>query len=51
MATSIQNFMINIKSNDFYKDILKDVEERFGTKKSLLLVGKNKKVAGTVMYA
>ena len=42
------SFIMNIKMNDFYKDIANDVENRFDTSNyevnRLLLVGRNKKV-------
>ena len=44
------NFIMNIKTNDFYKDITSDVENRFDTSnyevKRPLPTGKNKKVIG-----
>ena len=44
------SFIMNIKTNDFYKDISNDVDNRFDTSndevKRLLLMGKNKKVIG-----
>ena len=44
------NFIMNIKTNDFYKDISDDVDNRFDTSnyevKRPLLMGKNKKVIG-----
>ena len=44
------SFIINIKTNDFYKDISDDVDSRFDTSnyevKRPLLIGKNKKVIG-----
>ena len=44
------SFIMNIKTNDFYKDIANDVENRFGTSNyevnRPLPVGKNKKVIG-----
>ena len=44
------SFIMNIKTEDFYKDITNDVEKRFDTSNyecySLLLTGKNKKVIG-----
>ena len=44
------SFIMNIKTNDFYKDIANDVEIRFDTSNyevnRLLPVGKNKKVIG-----
>ena len=42
------SFIMNIKTNDFYKDIANDVENRFDTSNyevnRLLLMGRNKKV-------
>ena len=44
------SFVMNIKTNDFYKDISNDVEKRFDTSNyevnRLLPTGKNKKVIG-----
>ena len=44
------NFIINIKTEDFYKDIANDVGKRFDTLNyevnRLLSTGKNKKVIG-----
>ena len=44
------SFMMNIKTEDFYKDIANDVEKRFDTSNyevdKPLLTGKNKKVIG-----
>ena len=44
------SFIMNIKTNDFYKDISDDVDNRFDTSnyevKRPLLMGKNKKVIG-----
>ena len=44
------SFIMNIKTNDFYKDISDDVDNRFDTSnyevKRPLLIGKNKKVIG-----
>ena len=44
------SFVINIKTNDFYKDIASGVEKRFGTSNyecnRPLPIGKNKKVVG-----
>ena len=44
------SFIINIKTNDFYKDVSDDVECKFDTSnyevKRPLLIGKNKKVIG-----
>ena len=44
------NFIMNIKTNDFYEDIAHDVENRFDTSNCevnrLLPMGKNKKVIG-----
>ena len=44
------SFIMNIKTNDFYKDIANDVENRFDTPNyevnRLLPTGKNKKVIG-----
>ena len=44
------SFIMNIKTNDFYKDIANDVEKRFGTSNyevnRPLPTGKNKKVIG-----
>ena len=45
----IDNFITHVKTEDIYKDIAKDVGERFDTskyelKRSLLKVKKNKKV-------
>ena len=44
------SFILNIKTNDIYKDISDDVDNRFDTSnyevKRLLLMGKNKKVIG-----
>ena len=44
------SFIMNIKTNDFYKDIAIDVEDRFDTSnyevKRPLQIGKNKKVIG-----
>ena len=46
----MDSFIMNIKSNDFYKDISNDVENRFDTSnyevKRPLPTGKNKKVIG-----
>ena len=46
----IDSFIMNIKTNDFYKDISDDVDNRFYTSnyevKRPLLIGKNKKVIG-----
>ena len=46
------NFIINIKTNDFYEDIANDVENRFDTSNyevnRPLPMGKNKKVIGLV---
>ena len=46
----MDNFIINIKTNDFYKDISDDVDNRFDTSnyevKRPLPTGKNKKVIG-----
>ena len=48
--TDTNSFIINIKTNYFYKDIANDVENRFDTSnyevKRLLPMGKNKKVIG-----
>ena len=48
--TDTDSFVINIKTNDFYKDISQDVNERFDTSNytfdRLLPKGKNKKVTG-----
>ena len=48
--TDTDNFIINIKTNDFYKDITSDVENRFDTSNyevnRPLPTGKNKKVIG-----
>ena len=44
------SFIMNIKTNNFYKDIASDVEERFDTSNyevnRLLPTGKNKKIIG-----
>ena len=44
------NFIINVKTEDFYKDIANDVGKRFDTLNyevnKLLSTGKNKKVIG-----
>ena len=44
------SFIMNIKTNDFYKDIANDVEKRFNTSNyevnKPLPTGKNKKVIG-----
>ena len=40
------SFIINIKTNDFYKDISIDVENRFDTSNRPLSTGKNKKIIG-----
>ena len=44
------SFIMNIKTNDFYKDISNDVENRFDTSNyevnRPLLTGKNKKIIG-----
>ena len=44
------SFIMNIKTNDFYKDIANDVENRFDTSiyevNRPLLTGKNKKIIG-----
>ena len=44
------SFIMNIKINDFYKDIANDVENRFDTSiyevNRPLLTGKNKKIIG-----
>ena len=46
----MNNFVMNIKTNDFYKDIANDVEKRFDTSNyecnRQLPIGKNKKVIG-----
>ena len=46
------SFIMNIKTNDFYKDIADDVDNRFDTSncevKRPLLMGKNKKVIGLI---
>ena len=46
----IDSFVMNIKTNDFYKDISDDVDNRFDTSnyevKRRLLMGKNKNVIG-----
>ena len=46
----MDSFIMDIKTNDFYKDIANDVENRFDTLnyevKRLLPMGKNKKVIG-----
>ena len=48
------SFIMNIKTNDFYKDIAKDVENRFDTSNyevnRPLPTGKNKKVIGLMKY-
>ena len=48
--TDTDSFVINIKTNDFYKDISQDVNERFDTSNYTfdrpLPKGKNKKVIG-----
>ena len=48
--TDTDSFIINIKTNDFYKDIANDVEDRFDTSNyevyRPLRTGKNKKVVG-----
>ena len=45
-------FVMNIKTNDFYKDIANDVEKRFDTSNyevnRPLPTGKNKKVIGLI---
>ena len=40
------SFIISIKTNDFYKDISIDVENRFDTSNRPLSTGKNKKIIG-----
>ena len=44
------NFIMNIKTNDFYEDIASDVENRFDTSNyevnTILPTGKNKKIIG-----
>ena len=40
------SFIMNIKTNDFYKDISNDVENRFDTSNRPLPTGKNKKIIG-----
>ena len=44
------SFIMNIKTDDFYKDIANDVEEKYDTSNDTcerpLLIGKNKKVIG-----
>ena len=44
------SFIMNIKTNDFYKDVSDDVDNRFDTSnyeaKRQLLIGKNKKLIG-----
>ena len=46
------SFVMNIKTNDFYKDIANDVEKRFDTSNCEvnrpLPIGKNKKVIGLI---
>ena len=46
----MDSFIMNIKTNDFYKDISDDVDNRFDTSnyevKSPLSIGKNKKIIG-----
>ena len=46
------SFIMNIKTNDFYKDIFDDVDNRFDTSnyelKRPLPIGKNKKVIGVM---
>ena len=46
----MDSFIMDIKTNDFYKDIANDVENRFDTSNyevnRLLPMGKNKKVIG-----
>ena len=48
--TDTDSFIINIKTNDFYEDVVSDVENRFDTSnyevKRPLPMGKNKKVIG-----
>ena len=48
------SFIMNIKTNDFYKDISNDVENRFDTSNyevnRPLPTGKNKKVIGLMKY-
>ena len=48
--TDMDSFVINIKTNDFYKDISQDANERFDTSNytfdRILPKGKNKKVIG-----
>ena len=48
------SFIMNIKTNDFYKDIANDVEKRFDTSNyevnRPLPTGKNKKVIGLMKY-
>ena len=48
------NFIMNIKTNDFYKDIANDVEKRFDTSNyevdRPLPTGKNKKVIGLMKH-
>ena len=40
------SFIMNIKTNDFYKDISSDVENRFDTSNRPLPTGRNKKIIG-----
>ena len=42
--TDTDNFIMNIKANDFYEDIASDVENRFDTSNHEVKRGKNKKV-------
>ena len=48
----MDSFLMNIKTNDFYKDISDDVDNRFDTSnyevKRPLLIGKTKKVIGVM---
>ena len=48
------SFIMNVKTEDFYKDIANDVEKRYDTSsykcERLLPMGKNKKVIGLMKY-
>ena len=50
----IDSFIVNIKTEDFYEDIARDVEKRFDTSNyevnRPLPKGKNKKVIGLMKY-
>ena len=52
MFTDTDSLVINIKTNDFYKDIAQDVQERFDTSNYTfdrpLPIGINKKVMGLI---